>query len=137
MAIDEINEMKNLMEQMEALRASMQAKEYDVEARTKVEELRQVISGIDDQMKMLREERKNVLDEMRPYEDILKAMGKPRMISTPTGARCTLKDPETGKEYASYADAARKEGIYVPGASQHAIWMREKGYDLEQVCKPE
>lgn len=133
MAIKEIEEMQELAEKMAALKESMREKKYDVEARAKVDELRGFITSIDENMKDLREKRKNILDEMRPYEDILKALGK---VRTPVArARGKLKDPKTGEIYASYAEATRTEDMYVAGQSQHAVWKREKGYDLEPVTE--
>ena len=131
MAIEEIAEMKKLTEQMAALKESMREKKYDVEAREKVDELRGFITGIDEKMKDLRDERKQILDEMRPYEDILKTMGKAR--APVSRVRGELKDPETGEVYASYADATRAAGIYTAGQSQHTVWTRQKGYDLEPI----
>lgn len=133
MAIEEIAKMQELAKQMAALKESMREKKYDVEAREKVDELKDVITGIDDKMKSLRDERKLVLDEMRPYEDILKTMGK---VRTPVArARGKLKDPKTGEEFASYAEATRSKNIYVAGQSQHAVWKREKEYDLVPVTE--
>jgi len=131
MAIPEIEEMRLLTEKMTALKESMREQKYDVEARDKVDELKGYITGIDERMTALREERKDILDEMRPYEDILKTMGKARIPSQRT--RGELKDPTTGAIYASYAEATREAGLYTAGQSQHTVWTRSKGYDLEAV----
>lgn len=135
MAIEEVEQMKALREQMAALKESMKEKEYDVEAREKVDELKGVITGIDDKMESLREKRKHILDEMRPYEDILKTMGQSRSRTPTARVSGKLKDPETGKVYNSYADATRTAKIYTVGQSQHSVWVRSKGYDLEPVTE--
>lgn len=138
-------EMAELEAKMKAMRAEI-AQSGAVEVATaQVEAINTQIASIDNDMKALAARKDELRKTMEPFLQIIKAARGSSVIKksavipsvrNPSGT--SMRDPKTGKQYASYNAALRDNG-YEPRSNEsgHRAWVKMFGYDLETLNEPQ